>query len=249
MFQRNIIAGNEWLPFESFNLIFLSGSRTGAGLLTIICTFVFCTSIKMAKQQTFGATVKKSVYVAQVWIYICHIYAELIIVAKWYCIVLFVVIFSNIYQWKLFDNNDRIQHLFLCQTKSLSFVSPWKCLCMLSLTKLLLPRPAKSPVVAYSNHQSCGLTSAVNVRSLPHLTCMCVLFCWESVHFDEIRDPHCILIMHYELAPHNIRWIWVSQFGLKGPEGVVRRETDRPLFLRSWGNHQTSDESNFHLNA
>ncbi|XP_059801212.1 GPI ethanolamine phosphate transferase 1 isoform X2 [Hypanus sabinus] len=47
---------------------------TGAGLLTVICTFVFFTSIKMEKQQTVEDTVTKSVYIVQVLLIVLSIY-------------------------------------------------------------------------------------------------------------------------------------------------------------------------------
>lgn len=84
LFYRNKAMSLSWISFcfvlalfplmpvvgRSPNITFV----TGAGLLTIICTFVFCTSIKMAKQQTFEATVKKSVYVAQSLIIVLSLY-------------------------------------------------------------------------------------------------------------------------------------------------------------------------------
>ncbi|XP_072880391.1 GPI ethanolamine phosphate transferase 1 isoform X1 [Hemitrygon akajei] len=47
---------------------------TGAGLLTVICTFVFFTSIKMEKQQTVEDTVTKSVYIVQILLIVLSIY-------------------------------------------------------------------------------------------------------------------------------------------------------------------------------
>ncbi|XP_051872745.1 GPI ethanolamine phosphate transferase 1 isoform X2 [Pristis pectinata] len=84
LFHRNKAMSLSWIFFclvlALFPLMPVVGRSpnitlvTGAGLLTVICTFVFFTSIKMAKQQTVETTVNKSVYVAQILIIVLSIY-------------------------------------------------------------------------------------------------------------------------------------------------------------------------------